>query len=304
MQKNVKFLSLILTFIFFLQTEVHCIEIPLLTTDDDSLTIKNLQAQTNATYNSVVLSWSAIAEGEFHIIFRKTGSADWYDKASSRNYIILNGLDTSATYEWMVKITSDTADTLNGKFIQGPDFLTGSGICADPDSLYSISSKVNDHYQIDLRWNKIEGAAKYLVSYRSKNKSAWTNLTSTINNLTISRNPDTLGMEWFVKTICTDDNSVRSDFVSGPDLLSLREEHSDDQTLVYPMPVTDELTIVFPSSDHFITELFTAEGIKVASFKSSSGKHKMNTSGIPAGFYYLKISTPEGIIKIKRIQKT
>jgi len=99
--------------------------------------------------------------------------------------------------------------------------------------------------------------------------------------------------------VCLDNISVK-----GFNVIGIKENDLDNKINIYPNPTTGELRIENGELRIKDVEVFDVYGRKISSHHliTSSSNHLINISHLPAGIYFVKITTDKGIITKKLIK--
>jgi hypothetical protein len=157
-------------------------------------------AQSNVTFTTADLSWSALAGATSYDVDYKTSSAATWTTAAvgtTATSVSLTGLTQSTLYDWRVRATcaAGTSNYTTAQFSTVISCVASTGL-----STTSITSS-----SAVLNWATVPGASNYTVEYRLSTSSTWTvaaaaNTTTSFNltGLTAST-----AYAWRVRSNCS-----------------------------------------------------------------------------------------------------
>lgn len=166
--------------------------------------------------NQADLSWD-IASGalEYSVAYRVSGSGDPFSvKAASSNSVSLIGLDASTNYEWKVRSVCSSDWSVISAYSVIDNFTTGAGgSCTIPTNLGSVSSGSGSEINVTtLSWDAVAAADLYNVAYRVQGETSFTVKSPSTNSITLSGLPASTNFEWKVRTVCSPDWSIVSNY--------------------------------------------------------------------------------------------
>ena len=135
-----------------------------------SLAVPKISSISNAV-SGVKLNWSKVNGAEKYKVFRKTGNNGWTVIGTASSAGFMDKTAKSGTkYTYTVRCVSKSDSYISGYDTSGKSitFLSAP----------SISSVYVNNAGTVIKWNKVKGAAKYRVFYKTGN-SGWKKITDT-----------------------------------------------------------------------------------------------------------------------------
>lgn len=157
-------------------------------------------AQSNVTFTSADLSWSALSgANSYDVDYKASSSANWISVATGTTVTTasLAGLTQSTLYDWRVRATC-AAGTSNYSSAQFSTVIS----CVAPTGLSTTSLTSSSAV---LNWASVPGASNYTVEYRLSASSTWTiaaaaNTTTSFNLTALTAST---AYVWRVRSNCS-----------------------------------------------------------------------------------------------------
>ncbi|MDH5397931.1 MAG: fibronectin type III domain-containing protein, partial [Cyclobacteriaceae bacterium] len=157
------------------------------------------------------ITWT-VANGaqEYEVRYRVSGTYTWTITATPSASISLNGLATGMPYQLRVRSICNADGSLLSGFSDIFSFsTTGAAACAIPTSL--VANNITEQ-STDLTWSPASGAVEYEVRYRPSGTTLWESINTATNTLTLSGLLPSEEYQWRVRTICSTDGTLASQF--------------------------------------------------------------------------------------------
>ncbi|MDX1628293.1 MAG: fibronectin type III domain-containing protein [Fulvivirga sp.] len=166
--------------------------------------------------NQIDLSWNVVGDAlEYSVAYRVSGSVDPFTiKSASSNSLSVTGLPASTTYEWKVRAVCASDWSIVSPYSVLETFTTSTGeSCTIPTNLASVSSGSGSSInETTLSWDAVTAADLYNVAYRIQGETSFTIKSTSTNSLTLSGLPANTTYEWRVRSVCSSDWSVVSNY--------------------------------------------------------------------------------------------
>ncbi len=161
---------------------------------------------TNITTTGAVLSWTAQPGALNYIVqyhpLTPAGSA-WINVTTQSTSVGLTNLTCGTAYEWHVATFCANGATIPGPYSSAIVFTTApcTTNCITPSAPVATTNGMNG---ATLTWNAVTGASGYLVQYHAVTSpaSAWINVTTQTNSVTLTNLVCGTHYEWHVATVC------------------------------------------------------------------------------------------------------
>lgn len=140
----------------------------------------NIQV-TNITSNAATISWSATPDANaYTVYYRLQGISTWTSANSASNSLDLSGLNSNTNYEVYVQ-----ADCGGGYLsaVSNTYLFTTLPTCPIPTGLSASSLNPNT---AKLQWSLLLNVVGYTVQYRQQGSTSWTQVSTSLNSITIS----------------------------------------------------------------------------------------------------------------------
>lgn len=177
-------------------------------------------------------------------------------------------------------------------------------VCAIPEGLFSNNITSTS---ARLNWTLIPDVYQYEVWYKKTTAATWKKkfVLGTKNKLVIKSLQSSKEYVWKIRTICDtigpdliSDFSVDQFFTTLP--MKEGDAISDNQLLLYPNPVRDQLHVNYSLLDNeqsFRINIFDSQGKLVHSYEAKGNNPlSINLSLLPSGFYHLQFMTDDLIL--------
>ncbi|MDH3708994.1 MAG: fibronectin type III domain-containing protein [Cyclobacteriaceae bacterium] len=168
-------------------------------------------AAGNLMDTSADLSWDAATGAiSYEIQFKLIGAPAWNMTTSGTNSLTLSSLLSGQNYQWRVRTVCSTeilSDYSSSTFFR----TTGTPACAVPAN--PVTSSITET-SAQLSWDAVTGAVNYTVFFKEIGQVDWQELTVASNSTTLVGLTAATSYLWKVRTICSADNSVLSEFTS------------------------------------------------------------------------------------------
>lgn len=140
----------------------------------DCLSVTPKQKNLEVTTSGITVSWKKAKNAEGYLVYRRLeGKTKWNRIAKTKKLSYKDkGVKNNKSYEYAVKsynefdFTSDYSEIKSMKFVSAP----------------KVKSLTNTTDGINVRWNKVNGAERYLVYRRGAGVKKWTYLGKTTKN--------------------------------------------------------------------------------------------------------------------------
>ena len=167
-------------------------------------------------------------------------------------------------------------------------------VCEVPTGLDTLSVEATE---AKLNWNHpTSGAIGYTLQYKPVASTNWVTINVTVPPLLITGLTSATSYEWQIKSICLSDSSDYSALATfkTENKVSTSSLSVPGNIVVYPNPVSDQLTIVFKENtiNPGYISIQTLNGINLmeAVLKGKiNEKTILNVSSLPAGMYIIVV---------------
>ncbi|MEQ8685278.1 MAG: fibronectin type III domain-containing protein [Imperialibacter sp.] len=273
------------------------------------------------------VTWAA-AGGvqQYDVRYRVKGTTIWSQTLTATPSITLSGLATGMPYQVRVRTLCSGDNSLVSPYSSILEFsTTGSAACDIPTNL--TASGV-EQTTANLSWGASNGALGYEVLYRKQGDIIWTAAISATESVTLTGLTSLTIYQWKVRTICSGDNSLRSQFSSVSTFQTIAEPgarvaEEDDteiamgleevlaafELVIYPNPSPDQVffRLIPPQSDYFSLSVFNLAGQEVQHLFDGWLEGEEQAEFVwqgrdrPSGIYVFKLSNGKGLEISRRI---
>ncbi|NJL77415.1 MAG: T9SS type A sorting domain-containing protein [Saprospiraceae bacterium] len=282
----------------------------------------NNNTGTEATFN-----WSPVVGAvSYSVQYRKVGARNWKVQTTTETSFVVTGLRKNKMYEWRVQSNcgdrtsewsatqtftagSQTAPSCTDGIQNGSETGIDCGgscpaceasACETPTGLVTNNIETN---RATLSWNAVSGAFNYTLQVRVRGAATWTtkNVTTT-TSIARPLMPNTT-YEWRVSANCNEGTSEWSDIVmfrTPATINNLANRSTNNniglEVIIYPIPVTDELTIQASQPIQKIS-LFDVTGriLHVITLDETSFSSVITTAQLASGSYFISVQTETGV---------
>lgn len=160
----------------------------------------------SVSIDSAFLSWNAVAGAQGYILqYRRDSTNDPWTiiDTLTQNALILSGLDSLTSYEWIVQTQCEFVSSV---FSDTAYFRTKEP-CRAPDA-DSLNATLLLGGDVRLEWSSYNFAAAYGLRFRELGTTTWTEIDSvSVTDTLLTGIPAGLSYEWQVRSICCDRSS-------------------------------------------------------------------------------------------------
>ncbi|MEO8771549.1 MAG: fibronectin type III domain-containing protein [Ferruginibacter sp.] len=161
---------------------------------------------TNITATGITFSWTAATGAAAYIVQYRpitTPESAWINLTATSTSVTITNLVCGTHYQWHVASYCGNNTTAPGPYSDLHDFTTTActTVCEHPSGLTTTNVGMTAAI---LSWTNIPGAVGYIVQYHAITTpaSAWINVTSQSNVVTIPNLTCGTTYEWHVATVC------------------------------------------------------------------------------------------------------
>ena len=169
--------------------------------------------------------------------------------------------------------------------------------CNAPSDLFASAVSTSS---ATLNWAAAGCAYSYKLQYRKAGTTVWTNTSisppavfKTLTGLAASTT-----YQWKIRTMCSSGTGNQSPWSAiqsfttttsiGGRFISQSSVPVGNEFSIYPNPASDQLNISLPPGNYFSVEIINASGKTIL---KNQDEKKINISQLPAGIYFVKITT-------------
>lgn len=267
------------------------------TKDDGKLTclVPSVFRFDDIRSTSFVAKWEPVngAEG-YEVWYRVNRVGEWKSAFTKENQIRIENLLSNIPYSVKVRTWCNSAGSVSDWSTEYVSTVSNVGnpmSCMPPSNLniqlYGINAGT-------ITWYGTSGASKYevLLSNDGKNFAITTTSMYAFANL-----PNLIpGRYWVkVRAICGDNASLDSPTIMFRAGLNRESNFSGKEMIsVYPNPAGNMTTNVkIPNATNGVIEIFDMQGKEILTHQIMQELSQIDLSGVPAGMYLLKITSPE-----------
>ncbi|WP_416866508.1 MAG: fibronectin type III domain-containing protein [Imperialibacter sp.] len=284
-------------------------------------------AASAITDTGAQVTWTVAAGvDQYDVRYRVKGTTIWTQVLAGTASVSLSGLSSGMPYQVRVRTLCAPDNSLVSPYSSIMEFsTTGATACAVPTGL---TVGVTEQTTADLSWGAASGALSYEVLYRKQGDIIWTAATSATASISLSGLTSLTTYQWKVRTICSGDNSLRSQFSSVSTFQTIAEPgarvaEEDDteiamgleevlaafELVIYPNPSPDQVffRLIPPQSDYFSLSVFNLAGQEVQHLFDGWLEGEEQAEFIwqgrdrPSGIYVFKLSNGKGLEISRRI---
>lgn len=279
----------------------------------------------NNTGTEATLNWLPVAGAvSYSVQHRKVGARNWKIQTTTETSFVVTGLRKNKMYEWRVQSncgdrTSEwsATQTFTAGSATAPSCTDGvqngseTGIdcggscpacepsaCEAPTDLTTSNITTN---RATLSWSAVNDAFNYTLQVRVVGGATWTTKNvATTTSIARPLTPNTT-YEWRVSANCNEGTSEWSEIVtfstlSGNSLANSNTNNTSLEVIMYPVPVTDNLTIQANQPIQKISVLdVTGRVLHVITLDETSFSSVLTTAPLASGSYFISVQTETGV---------
>ena len=159
------------------------------------------------TYLGVRIIWNEVSGAAYYGVFRKTGNGSWENLGVTDSTDVIDiSVDSGKKYTYTIRCVAS-----DGKTYQSAYDTTGKSITfIDAPFITQVSNTATG---MQIKWDKVNGAAKYRVFYKANNESTWHKAGDTTSTkYTWTKAKSGTNYTFTVRCITSDGKSYTSDY--------------------------------------------------------------------------------------------
>lgn len=157
------------------------------------------------TASSAVLGWNSVANAaSYNIRYKINGASNYTNSASVSNSLNLSSLAANTTYVFSVQSVCSSGTSA---FPADVSFTTSALPCNTPSGIYATNLTASSAF---IGWDAVPNAASYNIQYRITGTPAFTNISSSVNNITLTGLQPASSYEYSIQTVCNGNTSAFS----------------------------------------------------------------------------------------------
>ncbi|MGI8893375.1 MAG: fibronectin type III domain-containing protein [Bacteroidia bacterium] len=252
----------------------------------------------SSSQSTLTLQWIPTGAANYELRFRPEGTSVWYFAIATSELITLTGLVPQTPYDVQVR---SLCNSNNSNYSTLQSYQT-TPLCVDPSA---VNITLQSNGRVIVSWMS-SNSIYYEFRYRISGTTNWNSATVSINQVELSNLNPATNYDFEVRSICNAiDTSGYSQTVTFNSTVVSSNSLENISTSVYPNPVKNLLFIETDIPDAFDVSIFNLMGAKVNQIRinPTSGKARVDMSGLAPGTYLLKISSGK-LNSIRKIVKT